>query len=200
MMVRSITLLTGLFFLVGAQKAWADDKIVLGKLYPITERDALEEIEARVATTPFDKKVFGEEKDWAALRSPILPEAEKDASRRVVPFYSLGFDIPDRDGNVLYPKGYTFNPLEYVRLPQRLIVVNQAQLAWAFEQHEAGDMILLSGGNALDAMRTHNRPIFKLEEQIKERLDLRFVPSVIKQEGTAFIVNEYILKREKGDD
>jgi len=177
----------------------SNDRETLGKVYDILEEDALEEIERRVASTPFDPKVFGEEDDWSALRSPVLPEAEETRSRSIVPFFSLSFDIPDKDGNVLYPKGYTFNPLEYMTLPQRLIVVNESQLDWAFSVHETGDMILLSGGNPLKAFRQHNRPIFKLEEQIRDRFDLQVVPSIVRQVGKKMVIEEFDLQKEPKD-
>ena len=170
------------------------EKTVVGRVYPITEKDVLEEIEARVEAHQYDPKVFGEERDWSALSSPLLPEAETYVKRQVIPFFALSFDIPDKDGNILYPAGYTFNPLEYLRLPSKLIIVKETQLSWAIEMADTGDMILLSGGNALEASRRYQRSIFKLEDQIRERLDLRVVPSVVEQHDSHFIVEEIPLE------
>lgn len=50
------------------------------------------------------------------------------------------------DGKLLYPKGYTFNPLTYVSMPQRLIVVHSRDLNWALGHARASDWILLAGG------------------------------------------------------
>lgn len=196
------------FFLLGyGLLFWSTDSLALdvprteivGRVYPIIETDALEEIEAKVASRPFDPKVFGEEEDWSALKSPALPLAPSANTRDVIPFFSLSFDIPDKDGNILYPKGYTFNPLEYMTLPQRLIVVNGEQLEWAFGQAETGDMVLLSGGNALEATRQAGKPVFKLEKQVRDRLDLKYVPSIVRQEGSKLIIDEYDLTKEKAD-
>jgi len=173
-----------------------EERVVIGKTYPIIEPDALAEIEARVARKPFDPKVFGEEESWSALNSPTLPVASRREIRRVIPFFALSFDIPDKDGNILYPAGYTFNPLEYLRLPSRLIIVNNDQLDWAFAQAEIGDMVIMAGGNALQAMRDRGVPVFKLEEQVRDRLDLRFVPSIVEQDGTVFVIEEILLDGE----
>lgn len=182
---------------VRAQEAMRTETV--GRVYPIIEIDALEEIEAKVASTPFDPKVFGGEDDWSALKSPALPLAPEANTRDVIPFFSLSFDIPDKDGNILYPKGYTFNPLEYMRLPQRLIVVNDEQLEWAFTQAETGDMVLLSSGNALEATRQVGRAVFKLEKQIRDRFDLKYVPSIVWQKGAKLVIEEYDLTKEKAD-
>lgn len=167
-----------------------EERVVIGQTYPIIEPDALEEIEARVAKTRFDPKVFGEEGEWSALQSPHLPDTEIPERRIVVPFFALTFDIPDKDGNILYPAGYTFNPLEYLTLPSRLIIVAEDQVEWALSVAETADMIILAGSNALEATREHGRPIFKLEDRVRERLDLRSVPSVVEQHGKHFVVDE----------
>ena len=173
------------------------EQTVLGKTYPIIEPDALAEIEARVARTPFDPKIFGDEDNWSALQSVVLPVATENVTRRVIPFFALSFNIPDRDGNILYPAGYTFNPLEYLRLPTRLIIVSEDQLDWGLAQAEIGDMVIMAGGNALSAQREKGVPVFKLEEQVRERLDLRFVPSIVEQEGSVLIVKEILLEGEQ---
>lgn len=167
-----------------------EERVVIGQTYPIIEPDALEEIEARVAKTKFDPKIFGEEGDWSALQSPELPDTKEPEQRIVVPFFALTFDIPDKDGDILYPAGYTFNPLEYLTLPSRLIIISEDQIEWAISIAETADMIILAGSNALEATREYGRPIFKLEDRVRERLDLRSVPSVVRQDGSHFIVDE----------
>ena len=172
---------------------------IVGKVYPIIEMDALEEIEARIERTPFDPAIFGSEEDWAALKSPVLPTTSRTSRREVIPFFSLSFDIPDGDGNILYPKGYTFNPLEYLTLPNRLIIVNESQLAWALGKANVGDMVLLSGGNALAATRHTGQAIFKLEADISNRFNLKSVPSIVRQEGSKLIIDEILPAKEKSD-
>ena len=76
------------------------------------------------------------------------PAATEHKVRQVIPFFALSFDIPDKDGNILYPAGYTFNPLEYLRLPSRLIIVAENQLDWGIAEADIGDMVIMAGGNA----------------------------------------------------
>lgn len=163
---------------------------IIGRLYPVIERDALEEIEAAVEATPFDPGVFGNEEEWSALASPELPRAEVARTRTLIPFFTLSFEIADAEGRVLYPKGYKFNPLEYLTLPSRLFVVDVPLLDWALEERTEGDMVLLSGGNPLAESRQRKTAIFKLEEQIRTRFDLQYVPSIIRQEGKSLFIEE----------
>jgi conjugal transfer pilus assembly protein TraW len=82
--------------------------------------------------------------------SPLAP-AIVTRTRFVVPFYTLEDDIRLPDGRLLYAKGYTFNPLTYVSLPQRLIVVPPRDLDWAMREAAPGDDILLTAGSAGDS-------------------------------------------------
>ncbi len=177
----------------GLLQADAKPKTIVGKLYPIVEQDALEEIEARVKANPYDPKMFSEEDDWSALQSSRLPMVSEYRLRQVIPFFALSFDIPDKDGNILYPASYTFNPLEHLRLPSRLIIVDERQLAWGIKAAKTGDMILLAGANPLKASRQYDRVIFKLEDQIRERLSIERVPSIVEQHGSHFIIEEIVL-------
>src|SRR3546814_14591249 len=65
--------------------------------------------------------------------------------RSVVPFHTLDFEVRLDDGKLLYPNGYTFNPLTYVSMPQRLIVVHSRDLHWALGHARESDWRLLAG-------------------------------------------------------
>lgn len=95
------------------------------------------------------------------------------------------------DGTLLYPKGYTFNPLTYVSLPQRLVIVHPRDLGWAIRTARPGDFILLTAGDALALGEKAGRPLFILEERVKERLGLTVAPVIVAQQGQRLILTEY---------
>lgn len=169
----------------------------IGRTWPIAEPDALAEIEAKVATLPSDmSKAFGPREKWSALKAASLGVAGADRARSVVPFYTLDFDITLPDGKVLYPKGFAFNPLTYVKLPQRLVVVHPRDLGWALRNARASDFILLSAlggqnGDAIDLSEKTGRAIYILEERVKQRLGLTVAPVIVEQLGTRLILTEY---------
>ena len=124
------------------------------------------------------------------------PDAGADRVRSVVPFYTLEFDITLPDGKTLYPKGFTFNPLTYVTLPQRLVVVHPRDLGWALRNARASDFILLSAlgsqnGDAIDLSEKTGRPIYILEERVKQRFGLTVAPVIVEQSGTRLMLTEY---------
>jgi len=180
----------------------------IGRTWPIIEPDALAEIEAKVAALPTDMgKAFGPRSSWTALKAAPLATALTDRVRSVVPFYTLDFDIRLPGGKMLYPKGFTFNPLTYVRLHQRLVVVHPRDFDWALRNARQSDFILLSAldgqnGDAIELSERTGRAIYILEERVKQRLGLTVAPVIVQQVGTRLELTEYgpeIRKQPAGD-
>jgi conjugal transfer pilus assembly protein TraW len=183
--------------LAGPISSMIASRSTIGRTWPIAEPDALAEIEGKVATLPSDmSKAFGPRDKWSALKAAPLGVAGADRVRSVVPFYTLDFDITLPGGKTLYPKGFTFNPLTYVKLPQRLVVVHSRDLGWALRNARASDFILLSAlgaqnGDAIDLSERTGRPIYILEERVKQRLGLTVAPAIVEQSGTRLVLTEY---------
>jgi conjugal transfer pilus assembly protein TraW len=167
----------------------------LGATYAIVEPDALTEIETASKGKSVTLSDFGDSDRWSATRSAPLPIAERDSIRDVIPFFTLPFDIPDKDGHVLYRKGFTFNPLEHLKLSNALLIVRPEQLDWALGAAASTDMILLAGGNALKASEARRRPVYLLEPKLAERLKIAAAPSRVWQEGAVLKVQEIAASR-----
>jgi len=195
----SIALLLAASVVIAASARAATSTI--GRTWPIAEPDALAEIEARTAKLPPDmRERFGPRSSWSAMKAASLAPATRNQTRSVVPFYTLDTEIRLPTGDLLYPKGYSFNPLEYVKLPQRLVVVHPRDLGWALKTARLTDFILLAAGEAHDddaitlSERT-GRAIYILEPRIKERLGLTVAPVIVTQVGTRLELTEVRLDR-----
>lgn len=193
------TLVLAAFGLALSAKAQgiSSQRSTIGRTWPIVEPDALSEIEAKVAALPRHMSAaFGPRSRWSALKAANLGIAPADRVRSVVPFYTLDFDIRLPDGKTLYPKGFAFNPLSYVRLPNRLVIVHPRDLAWGLKTARPGDFVLLSAlrGESDDPIalteRT-GRAIYILEERVKERLGLTVAPVIVAQTGTKLTLTEF---------
>jgi conjugal transfer pilus assembly protein TraW len=174
----------------------------IGRTWPIAEPDALSEIEGRAAHVPDMRSAFGSRETWSAMRAATLGIARADRTRTVVPFYTLDREIRLPDGKLLYARGYSFNPLAYVSLPQRLIVVHPRDLAWAQRTAKPADFILLAAGSPGDADaitlgERHGRALFLLEERVKARLGLTVAPVIVAQTGQKLVLTE--VDRSKTD-
>ncbi len=179
-------LLTASFVVAGAARG---ETSTIGRTWPIAEPDALAEIEAKAAALPKDLgPKFGPRAGWSAMKSASLASATATRVRAVVPFYTLDMDVTLPDGRVLYPKGFTFNPLTYVSLPQRLVIVHSRELGWALRTAAPTDWILLAAGEGATADpialgEKVGRPLFILEERVKDRLGLTVAPVIVRQVG-----------------
>ena len=194
-------MIVGAMILAGSARA---ETSTIGRTWPIAEPDAMAEIEAAAAKQPADiAPRFGPRSQWSALKAAPLGVAEKDRVRSVVPFYTIDQEIRLPDGKLLYPKGFTFNPLTYVSLPQRLIIVHPRDLGWALKTAALTDWIILTADgdakdDALSLGEKHGRALFILEERVKERLGLTVAPVIVRQSGQKFELTEVRLERKGG--
>jgi conjugal transfer pilus assembly protein TraW len=136
------------------------------------------------------------------MQSAALGIAHADRKRTVVPFHTLDFEIRLPDGKLLYPKGYTFNPLAYVSLPQRLVIVHPRDLDWALAKARPIDWILLAGGEKANADPVAlgekiGRPLFILEKRVKDRLNLTLAPVIVEQVDQKLELSEYAIERRR---
>ena len=183
--------------------AFAHDLGVVGKVYPIKERDALEEIEERAAKLDWAKesaKVKPER--YRPQNSRSLPRATKDRSFLVDVTYTLSNDIPDGNGGILYPEGFTLNPLDYVPWSP-MVVLNgedKAQVEWfkASEYAKRIDVTLaITEGPFVDLREKLGRKVFYSDQRIVDRFNLVAVPAVISQSGKMILVEEYDVRPKK---
>jgi conjugal transfer pilus assembly protein TraW len=117
--------------------------------------------------------------------------------------YIVKQDIVDGKGNILYPQGFTFNPLDYLSFPGGLVVIDGTdplQIKWFQSTPYAGNhqvRLLLSGGYASQLTGQLKRSVFYLTADIAERLQLAAVPSVVVQEDRQLRVHEIKVVREE---
>jgi len=168
--------------------AQAKDLGSFGKTYPIAEKDALVEIEEKARLV--DWKTVLDKKKPEKYQPPDkihLPRATKNQTRFVDMSYTAEMDVPDGKGGILYPKGYSFNPLEYVTYPKTIVVINgkdKKQVKW-FKTSEYSKridvMLLLTEGSFPDIAKQIDRNVFYANEKIIRRFQLKVVPSVVRQ-------------------
>lgn len=168
-----------------------------GRVYPIVEPDALAEIEARARGADW-QSILDKEKpeDFRPANLIRLQRARHERSFLVDMTYTLDFDIPDGKGGVLYPRGYRFNPLDYVPFNQTLVILDgddPAQVAWLMASplvEEPNTVILLSQGAFSQVGKKLGRAVFYADRRIVERFNLAAVPSVITRRGRLMEVKE----------
>lgn len=190
--------LAAIALLMCALSVQAKDIGTFGMTYRIAERDALAEIEERARQVDWHKVL--DKRKVENFQGPPdrvrLPRVKRNRSFPVDMTYTTEIDVPDGKGGILYPKGYTFNPLDYVTYPKTLVVIDGTdpeQVKWfaASEYDKRLDVtLLLTEGSFGSVSKKISRPLFYADRKMVDRFKLKAVPSVIRQNGRFIEVAE----------
>jgi len=184
---------------------------VVGTVYDIVEKDALKEMQEKAAKVDIEKILKRKEtankikhftpSDIDFLRK--IEPAKADSTFLVDMTYTLDIDIPDADGNILYPKGYKFNPLDYITYPKTLVILNAKspqQLGWFKQSDYVKDLrttLLITDGEFYDLAKTLKRPVFFASKHIIDVFRIKATPSVVRQKGSLMEVTEVDVSKVK---
>lgn len=120
--------------------------------------------------------------------------------------YTNPNDIYDNKGNIIYPKGFKFNPLDYQTIHYQMIVINgnsKEEIEWLIKNNYLDNikyMILLSDGNYKEVGEKLNQPVFYAMPKITEKFNLQHTPSIITQIGNKMEVKEICLSCKKENE
>ncbi|WP_300720784.1 hypothetical protein [uncultured Brachyspira sp.] len=146
-----------------------------------------------------------------------LQQAVYDDEYEVEYYYTLSQDMPkvDRDGNIvgiLYPKGYTFAPLKYMKMaPPPLIVYNPCdederelvnQIRSVYDKNYQRYMLITSGCSLEDMSKiklgTLNR--FLLDKDSIKKFNLKYTVSVVTADIVKGVFNVKVFAKQKQDN
>ena len=182
--------ITILIFL-SVNSAFAEVETV-GATYDIVEPDVLKEIKNKAKNIDIRKEYLKNKDKWTAFKSEKLPPAKVERERKFKPYYIVEKSIHDQYGNILYPEGYKYNPLDYVKMPWRIVVIgdSEREFEWLLNNKQPTDKILIAGGNPITTGKRLGKPVFIVNKNAKERLRLEYTPSIVKQVNDELIVSE----------
>lgn len=188
----------------------ANNKIELnlGQTYEFAERDMIEliyehinknkdEINARLDSERDKSKE--KIKNFKPKGLKPLEPAMQDKTFYPPLEYTLKNDIVGADGRVIYKKGYTFNPADYVKIHYAMIVIdgtNEDEIEWLKKSDYLNSIayrILLSDGNYYEMMKEFKQEMFYLMPEIRTKFQIQKTPSIIKQVGNKIEVKEICL-------
>ena len=193
-----------LWIITCATQVWAAHTRLetVGKTYPIVEQDIREEFKQKATGIDLDA-LFNTHNRYQPANLHTLPRAASDRVFTVDLTHTLDHEIKDSQGNLLYPQGFTFNPLQYAGLSGGLVVIDGSdakQVEWFkgspyFQNHRA--IFLLSGGYANELKQALQRPVYYLTHDIAARLQLKAVPSVVVEQDNKLTVREVRLATQR---
>lgn len=203
----ALTVLLCLFASLAANAAAAENLGVIGKTYAIAEADLLAVIQehlegmaadGRLARTEEDLKVRAE----AYVKRPPgkhLPRAVEPRVYYHDPSITMTHDLSDHQGQIIHPAGTTINPLDYVSLTTPLVFFDgddETQVRWVRALlGPAPDryVVLMTNGPVIERMQAWQiRLYFDQHGRHTERLGIRALPAVVRQEGARLRIDEIV--------
>jgi len=206
-MRRIIALITIIMVLGMNAEVPAKDLGKYGATYPVIEQDAIARLKSALAGydwETFKKKQKEKIRNFRPKDLVDLPAARENKVSYVDMTYTLKEDITGKDGKVIYPKGYQYNPMEYVFMRRIIVFINgkdEKQIQWYKQSPYPSDMrtmLLITDGSYLDVRKKlHTLTVYYATGEIIGRMGIKALPSVAVQKGTQLEVREYALKKEK---
>ncbi len=197
-----------LLLIVPGSVGAATDAGVVGHTYPVVERDIRQGMQQLAAGNyQQEQRVLWEKTGhYRPVDLYPLPRTRTDRTFRVELHHTLEHDLKDQQGRVLFGRGYSFNPLDYLRLSIGLVVLDgadPAQIRWFrkspyYVNHRV--KLLLCGGEAREVSLQLQRAVFYLGRDVAELAQLQAVPAVVVQEGRVLQVTEFALTGEENEE
>ncbi len=192
--------------------------ILYAAVYEIVEPDFVETAKTFAQTEEFKELALKEQNRQIdmikASKGELLLQALNDSEYDVEYYYTLPQDMPkvDRNGNIvgiLYPKGYTFAPLKFMKMaPPPLIIYNpcdKEELELVNDICKIYDKnyqryILLTSGCSLEEISklelgTNNR--FLLDKDSVKKFNLRYTVSVVTADLIKGVFNVKVFSKHK---
>lgn len=170
----------------------------VGATYAIAEKDGLTEIEDRAKAIDWSKTLpkVSQVKKFRPSNLGTVPRAKAGRIFLVDMTYTLGRDIPDGKGGILYPKGYQINPFDTVPFDMTLVLINgddRNQIEWLVSSSLLNDSktrIMATGGSSRELAEKFNRPVSYADDRVTKRFRVEAVPAIIQAQGKLIKVEE----------
>ncbi|WP_337189598.1 type-F conjugative transfer system protein TraW [Aurantiacibacter rhizosphaerae] len=176
-----------------------------GTVFPVIERDLLEQIHSRLTQMERSGETARLNEDLKRRTigrvnrpDPVAGIVRASEARRwhFDPTITLAADIRGAKGELIHAAGTRVNPLDSVGLRADLLFLDgddPDQLAWALKQDANAKLILVKGA-PLELMKARQRRFyFDQGGKLTERFGIRSVPARVRQQGRLLEISEIAL-------
>jgi len=176
-----------------------------GTVFPVIERDLLEQIHSRLTQMESSGETARLNEDLKRRTiarvnrpDPVAGIVRASEARRwhFDPTITLAADIRGAKGELIHAAGTRVNPLDSVGLRADLLFLDgddPDQLTWALKQAANAKLILVKGA-PLELMKAGQRRFyFDQGGKLTERFGIRSVPARVRQQGRLLEISEIAL-------
>jgi conjugal transfer pilus assembly protein TraW len=185
---------------------WAKDLGEYGATYAIIEEDAIRHLKKAIAgfdMEKFKKSQIEKIRNYKPKDLVDLPVARADSVFKVDMTGTIPDDIVGINGEIIYPKGYRYNPMEYVFMRRILVFIDgrdEKQIQWYKKSPYTTDMrtmLLITDGSYREVKNKLKTMVYYANRKIIDRMGIKAVPSVAVQNKTELEVREYAIRKEE---
>ncbi len=97
--------------------------------------------------------------------------------------YTLPEDILDHNGQVIFRKGHTVNPLDMVSITKYIFIDGNRPEEVAFALAGNYRSIILMSGDAYELAKKHKKQFYHADDSLVQAFKIEKVPLIIEQEG-----------------
>jgi conjugal transfer pilus assembly protein TraW len=177
-----------------------------GATYAIIEEDAIRHLKKAIAgfdMEKFKKSQIEKIRNYKPKDLVDLPVARADSVFKVDMTGTIPDDIVGINGEIIYPKGYRYNPMEYVFMRRILVFIDgrdEKQIQWYKKSPYTTDMrtmLLITDGSYREVKNKLKTMVYYANRKIIDRMGIKAVPSVAVQNKTELEVREYAIRKEE---
>ena len=203
--LESRTLILGILLLTQSSLVNAEDKGVLGEVFPIIEEDLIDVIENKLGVLVKDGSLQSHQQEIQqrvekGIKRPLPVKNLRTTKvpRRYLfdPSIVVPHDLKDHQGKVFHKAGTKVNPLTIRPLSKPLLFIDgddQAQIDWALSEHKANQLakIILTSGAPLELTEKYHLPFYFDQGGVMcTRFSLTQVPARLSQKGDLLEIEE----------
>jgi len=178
----------------------------VGTTYPVIEPNVVKQLKERAIPKSNEEQrlLLAHIEKYQPANMHPLPRATADRSFPVDMTYTLEHHLRDGEGKIIYPRGFTFNPLDYVPFSGGLVIIDgddPEQVEWFRKSPYARNhraRLLITGGYAYELSKKLHRAVYYLTDVMAKRLQLAAVPAVVVREGNRLRVREILFSSPTG--
>jgi len=195
----------GVLLLIQTSLVNAEDKGVLGEVFPIIEEDLIDVIENKLGVLVKDGSLQSHQQEIQqrvekGIKRPLPVKNLRTTKvpRRYLfdPSIVVPHDLKDHQGKVFHKAGTKVNPLTIRPLSKPLLFIDgddQAQIDWALSEHKANQLakIILTSGAPLELTEKYHLPFYFDQGGVMcTRFSITQVPARLSQKGDLLEIEE----------
>jgi hypothetical protein len=154
-------------------------EITVGRTWDIVEPDPIEVAKERAANVN-PKKLEPKYSFRDRLRAKEITRTLYELERTYTPSHTTETEIADKDGNVIYPAGFTYNPIQYMyQYNSRIIIIDEKDALSVKDKLKTTDIVILHNGDLTKASELLERRVSMLDLLTAESMNVSKVPVII---------------------